>query len=155
MGNIFKLGTKFSLPFELKFKDKDGVEKPVIMGCYGIGLSRAMGAIVEANNDEKGIVWPKEVAPFMVHLISIGEGKVKTTAFKIYQELQKENIQVLYDDREGKSAGEKFAESDLMGIPFRVVVSEKTLAKNSVELKERSKGAVKLVKIKQLSKSLK
>ncbi len=155
VGNIFHLGTKFSLPFDLKFKDKDGLEKPVIMGCYGLGISRALGAVVEVNNDERGIVWPREIAPFVVHLISIGEGKAKATAEKLYQELQKENIQVLYDDRQDKSAGEKFAEADLIGIPYRVVVSEKTLAKNSVELKERSKGTVKLVKIKQLAKAIK
>jgi prolyl-tRNA synthetase len=156
VGNIFKLGTKYSLPFDLKFKDKDGKERPVIMGCYGIGLSRVMGAVVEASHDEKGIVWPKEVSPFLMHLISIGENKkVNATALKIYQDLNKQNIQVLYDDRQDKSAGEKFAEADLIGIPYRVVVSEKTLAKNSVELKERSKTAVKLIKIKQLAKIFK
>jgi len=162
VGNIFKLGTKYSAPFDLKFRDKDGTEKPVIMGCYGIGVSRVMGAIVEANYDQRGIIWPKEIAPFSVHLIGInpstGSGqakKVKDTTLKIYQELQKNNIQVIYDDRTDKSAGEKFAEADLIGIPFRVVVSEKTLAKNCVELKERSKSAVKLLKINQLIKLFK
>jgi len=156
VGNIFKLGTKYSLPFELKFKDKDGKEKPVIMGCYGIGLSRLMGAVVEASHDEKGIIWPKAVSPFMVHLIAIGDNKkVKTTSEKIYQDLNKQNIQVLYDDRQDKSAGEKFAEADLIGTPYRVVVSEKTLSKNSVEVKERNKVAVKLMKIKHLSKLFK
>lgn len=157
VGNIFKLGTKYSLPFDLKFRDKDGAEKPVIMGCYGIGLSRAMGAVVEANYDERGIIWPKEVAPFTAHLIEIKSDKkiVKATAQKIYQDLQAHNIEVLYDDREDKSAGEKFADSDLIGIPFRIVVSEKTLAKKSVELKERNKSSVKLIKIKQLIKFLK
>ena len=157
VGNIFHLGTKFSLPFDLKFKDKDGVEKPVIMGCYGLGLSRAMGAVVEANHDERGIIWPLEIAPFTAHLIELRSDKktVKATAKKIYQDLIKNGVQVLYDDREDKSAGEKFADSDLIGIPYRIVVSEKTVAKNSVELKERSKSAVKLVKIKQLVKSLK
>jgi len=157
VGNIFHLGTKFSLPFDLKYKDKFGVEKPVIMGCYGIGISRVMGAIVEANFDERGIIWPKEIAPFLVHLIGIKSEnkKVKATVEKIYQDLQKQGVQVLYDDREDKSPGEKFAEADLIGVPFRVVVSEKTLAKNSVELKERSKKEVRLVKIKQLIKLLK
>ncbi len=162
VGNIFKLGTKYSLPFDLKFKDSDGSEKPVIMGCYGIGLGRSIGAVVEASHDEKGIIWPKEIAPFLVHLIEInpstGSGqakKVKATAEKIYQDLQKQGIQVLYDDREDKSAGEKFAEADLIGIPYRIVVSEKTLAKNSVEVKERNKKSTKLVKIKQLSKLFK
>jgi prolyl-tRNA synthetase len=162
VGNIFKLGTKYSTPFDLKFRDKDGTEKPVIMGCYGIGLSRVMGAIVEVNYDQRGIIWPKEIAPFSVHLIGINPStssgqakKVKDTTLKIYQELQKNNIQVIYDDREDKSAGEKFAEADLIGIPFRVVVSEKTLVKNSVELKERSKSALKLIKINQLMKLFK
>jgi prolyl-tRNA synthetase len=166
VGNIFHLGTKFSLPFDLKFKDKDGQEKPVIMGCYGIGISRAMGAVVEANYDERGIIWPKEIAPFTAHLIAIKSDnkKVNATALKIYQDLQKQGVQVLYDDREDKSAGERFAEADLIGIPYRIVVSEKTLAlgrsrtgeaKNSVELKERNKSTAKLVKIKQLEKLLK
>jgi len=157
VGNIFKMGTKYSVPFDLKFKDKDGTEKPVIMGCYGIGLGRLMGAVVEVNHDERGIIWPKGIAPFLVHLIEMKSDKkiVKTTAQKIYQDLIKNGIQVLYDDREDKSAGEKFADSDLIGIPFRVVASEKTLAKNSVELKERSKSAVKLIKIKQLLKTIK
>jgi len=155
VGNIFKLGTKYSLPFDLKYKDKYGQEKPVIMGCYGIGLSRVMGAVVEESHDEKGIIWPKTLSPFLAHLIPVGDNKkVYATAGKIYQELQKENIQVLYDDRQDKSAGEKFAEADLLGTPYRVVVSEKTLAKNSVELKERNKGAANLIKIKQLIKIL-
>jgi len=164
VGNIFKLGTKYSLPFDLKYKDKYGQEKPVIMGCYGMGISRVMGAIVEASHDDKGIFWPKSVAPFFVHLISIGESvKVKREAEKIYKELssfakvsdgQAKIIQVLYDDRQAATAGEKFAEADLIGIPYRVVVSEKTLAKSSVEVKERNKKEAKLVKIKQLQKFL-
>ena len=154
VGNIFHLGTKFSLPFDLEFKDKNGKDMPVIMGCYGIGLSRAMGAVVEANHDEKGIIWPKNIAPFKAHLIEIKSDnkKVNATAFKIYQDLNKNGIQVLYDDRQDKSAGEKFAESDLIGIPYRIIVSEKTLAKNSVEVKERNKKEVKLVEIKKLYK---
>jgi len=156
VGNIFKLGTGFSLPFNLKFTDKDATEKPVIMGCYGIGLGRLMGAIVEASNDEKGIIWPKSVAPFLVHLIQIENNpKVKKAVEKLHKELQKENIEVLYDDRQGKTVGEKFAESDLIGIPYRVVISEKTLKENSVELKERNKNSVKLIKIKDLVKNVK
>ena len=156
VGNIFKLGTKYSLPFDLKFRDKDGQEKPVIMGCYGIGLGRAMGAVVEANYDDKGIIWPKSLSPFQVHIIQLGDDKkIIAAAEKIYTSLQKEKIDVLYDDRQDKSAGEKFAEADLIGIPYRIVVSEKTLAKNSIELKERDKRTAKLVKIKQLIKVLK
>ncbi len=162
VGNIFKLGTKFSLPFDLKFKDKDGIEKPVIMGCYGMGLSRAIGSVVEVNHDEKGIVWPKEIAPFLVHLISIGDSdKVKRASEKIYEKYNEVSAQGgpasgwLYDDRVDKSVGEKFAEADMIGIPYRIVISEKTLAKNSVEIKERNKKEAKLVKIKDLIKNLK
>jgi len=153
VGNIFKLGTKYSLPFDLMFKDKDGKENPVIMGCYGLGLSRIMGAVVEVNNDEKGIIWPEKIAPFLVHLIQIeNTSKVKSAADKVYQNLQRENIEVLYDDRETKSVGEKFIESDLIGIPYRIVVSEKTLGKDSVELKRRDENGFKLIKINQVTK---
>lgn len=156
VGNIFKLGNKYSLPFDLKFTDKYGQEKPVIMGCYGIGLSRIVGTAVEANHDERGIIWPKSISPFLVHLIELGsDKKVRSEAEKLYKILQKEKINVLYDDRQDKSAGEKFAESDLIGIPFRIVVSEKTIAKKSVELKERNKTTAKLVKKEQLLKLLK
>jgi len=156
VGNIFKLGTKFSEPFGLKYKDRDGSEKFVIMGCYGIGLGRALGAVVEANHDEKGIIWPKNLAPFLVHLIAIGDNKkVKATADKIYQDCKAQGIEVLYDDRQDKSVGERFAEADLLGMPLRAVVSEKTLAQNSVEVKERSKTSAKMIKIKDLIKILK
>lgn len=153
VGNIFKLGTKFSTPFDLKFTDRNGEDKPVLMGCYGIGLGRLMGAIVETSHDDKGIIWPKSVAPFLVHLISVeNKPAVKMSVQKLYTDLIKENIPVLYDDRQEKSAGEKFAESDLLGIPLRIVVSERTLEKNSVEIKERAKSGTKLVKIKDVLK---
>ncbi|MBI3631587.1 MAG: prolyl-tRNA synthetase, partial [Candidatus Staskawiczbacteria bacterium] len=155
VGNIFKLGTKYSLPFNLKFRGQDGSEKPVIMGCYGIGLSRLMGVVVEASHDDRGIIWPRTIAPFLVHLIGVEDNKkIKTAIEKIYNNLQKNKIEVLYDDRQVKSTGEKFAEADLIGIPFRIVVSEKTLKTNSVEVKERGKGKVQLVKISKLSKFL-
>jgi prolyl-tRNA synthetase len=154
VGNIFPLGTKYSAPFDLKFTDKDATDKTVIMGCYGIGLGRVMGAIVEASHDEKGIIWPKSVAPFLVHIIALDGAKAKKTAQKLYTDCKKQNIQVLYDDRENKTAGEKFGDADLLGIPYRVVVSERTLAANSVELKERSRAAGKMVKINQLLKAL-
>lgn len=160
VGNIFKMGTRYSDPFDLKFRDKDGKEKPVLMGCYGIGLGRLMGAIVEVNHDDKGIVWPKLVAPFSAHLIPVnppagGSKKVASAAEKLYTSLLKNNIEVVYDDRKDKSAGEKFAEADLIGIPYRLVLSEKTLAKDSVEIKERGKEQVKLVKLSQVAKIFK
>ncbi len=155
VGNIFKMGTRFTKPFDLKFTNRDGQDKPVLMGCYGIGLGRLMGAIVEASHDDKGIIWPKSVAPFLVHLLQIeNTPKVKKAVLKLYADLQKENITVLYDDRQDKSAGEKFAEADLLGIPYRIVVSEKTLVKNSVEVKERGSSSAKLVKISQIKKYL-
>ena len=155
VGNIFKLGTKFSAPFDLKFTDRDGEDKPVLMGCYGIGLGRLLGAIVEVSHDDRGIVWPKSVAPFLVHLISLENNpKVKKAAQKLYTDLQKAGIEVLWDDRENKTAGEKFGDSDLLGIPYRVVISERTLKENSVEFKERAKEKAKLVKVKDLIKNV-
>lgn len=149
-GNIFKLNTKYSAPFDLKFRDKDGIEKPVLMGCYGIGLGRLMAAVVEINHDSKGIIWPEETAPFKVHLLCL-EKESKKSADKIYADLQKSNIEVLYDDREDKTAGEKFAEADLLGIPLRAVVSKKTLKERSVEVKRRDEEKSKLIKTKKLA----
>jgi len=155
VGNIFKLGDKYSLPFELKFKDEDGKEKLVVMGCYGIGLGRLMASVVELNNDKNGIIWPKEVSPFDVHLIRIGRAKkVRDKAEKLYEDLQKKGFSVLYDDRDEISAGQKFAESDLIGISTRLVVSEKTLKQNSAELKERAKNKICLVKFSHIYQAI-
>jgi len=153
VGNIFKLGINYSLPFDLKFKDKDGKEKPVIMGCYGIGLGRLMAAVVENNNDKNGIIWPKEVSPFDVHLIVI-EKKAKPKADKLYLDLQKQGFSVLYDDRQDVSAGEKFAESDLIGISNRIVVSEKTLKENCVEIKKRKEKTSCLIKFSRIFQTI-
>ena len=151
IGNIFPLGEKYSLALGLTFKDEDGKDKPVIMGCYGIGLGRLMGTIVEIFHDEKGIIWPKAVAPFLVHLIYLDGAKEE--ADKIYQDLLEAGTDILYDDRE-KSAGEKFADADLIGIPLRIVVSKRTLEKKSVEVKVRGEEKTQLVEIKKLSKIL-
>jgi len=148
VGNIFKLGTKYSLPFDLKFRDKDGKEKPVFMGCYGMGIGRLMAAIVEINHDQEGMIWPKETAPFQVHLIQIGDDqKIKKATEEMYLNLQKNEIEVLYDDREEKTPGEKLVDADLIGIPFRMVVSDKTLSGDNVEIKKRNEKAVELVKL--------
>jgi prolyl-tRNA synthetase len=157
VGNIFKLGDRFTKPFDLKIKDSQGKEKFIIEGCYGIGLGRLMGAIVEVYNDEKGILWPEEVAPFLVYLIpiEISNKKVNETAEKIYRMLKNKNIEVLYDDRKEKSIGEKFFDADLIGVPFRIVISEKTLKKSCVEIKKRNEEKKKLVKIEELLKFLK
>jgi len=149
VANIFKLKEKYTEPFDFKYTDENGKKKLVTMGCYGIGLPRLMGAIVEISRDNKGIIWPEEVAPFSFHLVYLGE-KVRKEADKIYQTLQKTEAEVIYDDREDKNPGEKFADCDLIGIPWRIVISEKTLEKNSVEIKKRNQKKVRLVKIKDL-----
>jgi prolyl-tRNA synthetase len=155
VGNIFKLGTRFSEPFGLKFKDKDGQEKTVIMGCYGLGPTRVMGAIVEVYHDNQGIIWPETVAPFKYHLLALGDdNKIKKEVDALYEKLTAAGIEVLYDDRE-LSAGEKFAEADLIGIPYRLVVSEKTLAKKSVEFKKRDAKETKLIDLNKIIKELK
>ena len=151
LGHTFNLGTTYSQKMGANFTDKDGKSKPAVMGCYGIGIGRLMAAVAELNHDERGIIWPKEIAPFQIHLIQIGEaGRIKRAAEKIYQDGQKQHMEVLYDDRENKSPGEKFAEADLIGIPIRLVVSEKTLKSNSVEIKKRRENKLKLVKISSL-----
>lgn len=154
VGNIFKLGTRFSKPFNLAYTDENGDKKDVIMGSYGIGPARTMGAIVEIHHDERGIIWPEEVAPFVASLLKLKNKneKVKTdkTVEKIYSDLQKAGIEVLYDDREGVSAGERFADADLIGCPYRVVVSEKTLEKDSAEVKRRNSDKMEMVKISNL-----
>ncbi|HDH31303.1 MAG TPA: prolyl-tRNA synthetase [Candidatus Wolfebacteria bacterium] len=149
VGNIFKLKTKFSDSFELKFTDKDGLDKDIIMGCYGIGPARVMGAIIEVHHDENGIIWPKNIAPFQVHLLSLGKNKKSE---KVYNSLKKQGIEVLYDDRDDSSAGEKFTEADLIGIPYRAVISEKTGDK--IEIKKRCQKDIKLINEKELIKML-
>lgn len=143
VGNIFNLGTRFSEALGLVYKNEEGKTQPVVMGCYGIGPGRVMGTIVEIHADEKGLVWPDSVAPFAVHLVALFDknGKVKEAADKIYADLIKKGVEVLFDDRDA-SAGEKFSDSDLIGIPERWVVSEKTLANNSIEIKDRKTGKV-------------
>ena len=150
VGNIFKLGTKFSESFSVRYKDQAGKENTALMGCYGIGPSRIMGTLVEIYHDEKGITWPVSIAPYRVHLLSLNEND---RAEAIYADLKKKGIEVLYDDRD-KPAGEKFADADLIGCPYRIVISKKTLAAGSVELKERSGEASKLIKIEELAAEL-
>ena len=145
-GNIFSLGTKFSDALDLTYIDEKGEPQKVIMGSYGIGPGRAMGTVVETLSDDKGLVWPVELAPFKVHLIQIGDkDDVKKAAENLYEELQKADIEVLFDDRDLRP-GEKFADSDLFGIPLRIIVSEKTLMASEYEVKERASGKVSMKK---------
>ena len=150
VGNIFKLGTKFSTPFEVNYLDEKGEKKDVVMGCYGIGPSRVLGTIIEVHHDEKGMIWPESVAPFKFHLISVGESEnVKNKAEELYKDLTARNIEVLFDDRD-ESAGVKFADSDLLGIPYRIVISEKTLAADGVGLKKRSEKEEKVIRFDEM-----
>ena len=146
VGNIFPLGTKYSEALGLSFADAKGDKKPVVMGSYGIGVSRLMATVVEIHHDEHGIMWPREVAPFAAQLIYIPSdaGKVRKEADTLYGLLQKGGIDVLYDDRDDVTAGEKFADADLLGMPVRIVVSEKTLKQDSVEFKKRNAKNIEL-----------
>jgi len=155
VGNIFSLGTRFSDAFDLNYVDKDGTKKPVVMGSYGIGPGRVMGTIVETMSDEHGLVWPKGIAPFDVHLVLIFDktGKVKTEADALYNELLAKGVSVLYDDRDLRP-GEKFADSDLIGIPTRIVVSEKNLKEGKLEVKDRKSGKVEMVEKGEILKKL-
>lgn len=150
VGNIFTLKYKYSDPLELKFNDAEGGEKIVFMGCYGIGVSRVMGVIAEKFADDKGLVWPESVAPYKYYLAPIGE-----EGSKIAAELEAAHPEeILLDDRNNRP-GEKFADAELIGIPYRVVISDKTLAENKVEIKNRKSGETKLLTLDELKGILK
>ena len=149
VGNIFTLKYKYSEPLGLNFDDKDGKEKTVFMGCYGIGVSRVMGVIAEKFADEKGLVWPEEIAPYKYYIVAIGD-----EGMKISKELEEKYPErILLDDRDARP-GEKFADSELMGIPYRVVISDKTLAEQKVEFTERKTGETKLLTLEELANIL-
>jgi prolyl-tRNA synthetase len=145
-GHVFKLGTVYTEKMGATFLDAEGQQRPAVMGCYGIGLDRLLAAIIEANHDERGIVWPASVAPFAVHLVALNpdRAEVRETAERLYDELRERGVDVLFDDRE-ESPGVKFADADLLGMPLRVTVSPRTLEKSSVELKRRSESETALV----------
>lgn len=146
VGNIFKLKFKYTEPLELKFADENNEQQVVYMGCYGIGVSRLMGVIAEKFADDKGLVWPESVAPFKYHVIGIGEQGLKA-AEEFYAKHENET---LFDDRD-KRAGEKFADAELIGLPTRIVFSDKTLAEGNAEVNDRRSGETKLVKISELA----
>ena len=152
VGNIFKLGTKYSKPFGLTFTDEHGKDSDVIMGCYGIGSSRIMGTVVEVSHDDKGIIWPETIAPYKYHIVPVAskdESKMQQildTALKLYNQAAWQG-DALIDDRADVSVGEKFADADLIGLPVRVVVSEKTLEKGGVEIKKRHEEKTEIVSL--------
>ncbi len=149
VGNIFTLGTRFSEPLQLTFTDEDGSVKPVIMGSYGIGPSRLMGVIAEHFSDDKGLVWPENVAPAKVYLVSIGSPESIAHADALYDELSAKGLEIIYDDRDERP-GIKFADSELMGIPFRVTVSDRLLADAKYELTIRTSGETMILTRDQL-----
>jgi prolyl-tRNA synthetase len=155
VGNIFNFGTEKSEAMNIYITDKDGKQQPIYLASYGIGITRVMGVIAEKFADERGLVWPEAVAPAKVYLAQLGtKTEVAKATEELYGTLTKQGISVLYDDREEARPGEKFADADLMGIPYRIVVSPKTVASNSYELKRRTEADAELVTKTQLLKVL-
>ncbi len=155
VGNIFTLGTNKAEALDLYYTDEKGNKIPAFIGSYGIGLGRLMGTVVEVLSDDKGIIWPESITPFKVHLLALGDDEgVIAEANNVYEKLLKNNIEVLFDDRIGLSAGEKFADSDLIGIPYRAVVSLRSIKENGIELKKRTEEKGKVVAVDELIKLL-
>jgi prolyl-tRNA synthetase len=147
MGHVFKLGLKYSKAMKAEFLDEDGKLKPFVMGCYGIGVNRIIAAAIELNNDKKGIIWPSSIAPFQVIVLPINYEKeeIRKLAEEVYSELRDNGVEVLLDDRD-ESAGVKFNDAELIGIPLEIVIGEKGLKKGILELKDRRTGNVIEVK---------
>lgn len=154
-GQIFQLGTKYSEAMGAEFTDEQGASKPILMGCYGIGISRVVSAVIEQHNDEHGIIWPVSIAPYEVAVIplSVGDDALEPAARKVAQELSDLGVEVVLDDRDERP-GVKFADNDLMGFPFQVVVGKKSLAQGQVELKDRATGERTLVPVDQVAAQL-
>lgn len=144
VGNIFTLGTRFAEAIGLVFADEDGSRKPVMMGSYGIGPARVMATVAEVMSDDQGLVWPGSIAPAQVHLISLTGTKTSQAANQLYQHLTGAGVEVIYDDRDERP-GKMFADADLIGVPKRIVVSDKTLKGDQVEIKARAQTQTKLV----------
>jgi prolyl-tRNA synthetase len=143
VGNTFHLESKYTDALDVYYTDESGERQSIIMGCYGIGVSRLMGVIAEHLSDEKGLVWPEAIAPYKVYLVSIGE-EGSNAADALYEELQAKGVEVLYDDRDERP-GAKFADSELMGIPYRITVSDRLLAEEKFEYTERASGETSLL----------
>jgi len=157
LGHIFKLGTKYSEGLGAMFLDENGKENPIIMGSYGIGVERVLACYIEQNNDEHGIIWKNPLAPFDVHLIGLNMKKdiIINACGKIYSELSNSNIDVIYDDRNNVQAGFKFSDADLLGMPLQIIVGEKGLKENQVEIKIRATGERQKVKLDEIAEKVK
>jgi prolyl-tRNA synthetase len=142
VGHIFKLGTRYADALGAKYLDENGKENVIVMGSYGIGIERIAAAYIEQNNDKDGIIWQGEISPFNIHLILINDktGSIKKTADGLYDDLAKKGYEVIYDDREDISPGVKFKDADLIGVPIQLVVSEKNIKNDEIELKIRKSG---------------
>ena len=151
-GNIFNIGFTYSKPMDGNYIDKDGASKLLYMGSYGIGIGRAISTIIETHNDEKGIIWPESIAPYQIHLVGLDlfDENIKKQAEDIYQKLIDKNIEVLFDDRDDVSAGAKFADADLIGIPTRLVISKRSLENGGVESKKRTESKSEIISINSL-----
>ncbi|HEY6010503.1 MAG TPA: proline--tRNA ligase [Nitrospirota bacterium] len=155
IGNIFKLGTKYSVPLKANYLDEQGNEKPIIMGSYGIGPARIAAAAVEQGNDENGIIWPLAIAPYQVLIVPVNvkDEKSMEVAEQLYAALEEKGFEVLMDDRDER-AGVKFKDADLIGIPYRVVIGEKNLKEGLVELKQRKTGQVEKMKVESAAEAV-
>ncbi|MGB9601346.1 MAG: proline--tRNA ligase [Limisphaerales bacterium] len=156
VGHIFKLGTKYSEAMNCRYLDSEGKSRPVIMGCYGIGVSRIAAACVEQSHDDRGIIWPIQIAPYHVHLIGLNleDKAVSDEAERVYSTLNKEGIETLYDDRQLR-AGEKFSDADLIGIPVRLTISKRTLEQGKIEFKLRSAQKTELMSLNEAIEKIK
>jgi prolyl-tRNA synthetase len=150
IGNIFQLGTRYSVPLKANYLDESGAEKPIVMGSYGIGPARVAAAAIEQGNDENGIVWPLAIAPFQVHIVPVNVKDVKSmdVAEEMHTALEEKGFEVLMDDRDER-AGVKFKDADLIGVPCRVIIGEKNLKEGLVEIKERKSGRIEKVKVEE------
>lgn len=151
-GHIFNIGYVYSDPMNINFTDKDGLPKKIYMGSYGIGIGRALATIIETHHDDKGIIWPESVAPYQIHLIGLDlfDEDIKKQAEDLYQKLLDKNVEVLFDDRIDVTAGAKFADADLIGIPTRLVISKRSLQNGGVERKKRNESQSDIVSIDKL-----
>jgi len=156
VGHIFKLGTFIGEKLGAYYIDASGISQPIVMGCYGIGLGRLMAAAIEHSHDDKGIIWPPSIAPYQVYLcpLHLENREVRTTTEKLYVDLEAQELEVLFDDR-NESPGVKFNDADLLGIPIRVTISPRTLEKGSAEIKWRSEKKSRLVPLKETVERLK
>ena len=155
VGNIFTLGTKFSDALGLSYSDSDGSDKQVFMGSYGIGPSRLMGLVAECFSDQKGLIWPEAIAPYKVYLVAFGDDKVFDKADKVYKQLTGMGIEVLYDDRPDTRIGNKLSDGELIGLPYRVVVSNRHSGDDLYEVSKRSSGETNILTYNQLLDKLK